>query len=126
MRLFVAAVVLTSALAGTIAQAQMRTDLTQACSAEARRQSLSGDALTGFMNKCLAGEINVPPAMASPMQRCEDQAAQLSGEQKAMFLRDCKAGSMPAASPMQRCEDQAAQLSGEQKAKFVRDCMARK
>jgi len=92
MRLFFAAVVLTSALSGTIAQAQMRTDLTQACSAEARRQTLSGDALTGFMNRCLAGEINVPSATASPTQRCEDQAAQLSGEQKARFVRNCMAG----------------------------------
>lgn len=91
MRLFVAALVLTSALAGTLAQAQMRTDLTQACSAEARRQTLSGDALTGFMNRCLAGEINVPPATMSPMQRCEDQAKLLSGEQKARFVRDCMA-----------------------------------
>ncbi|HEX2889484.1 PsiF family protein [Vineibacter terrae] len=126
MRMIATAIVLASAFVGTVAQAQTpRSDLAQACSQEARRQSLSGDALTEFMNRCWAGQVAVPSVM-NPPQSCEDQARTLSGEDKVRFVRDCNARS-PAAAPMpQSCEDQARTLSGEDKARFMRNCTARK
>jgi hypothetical protein len=65
-------------------------DLNQRCEDEAGRRTLSGEAKVSFMKSCNAGQVPLPP-MAGGMPSCEDQAAQLSGEQKVAFVRDCMA-----------------------------------
>lgn len=89
MRMITAAIVLASALAGNLAQAQpARTDLNEACQQEARRRTLEGEALNDFMRRCSAGQVSLPQTVTPP-ETCEERAKLLSGEEKTRFMRDC-------------------------------------
>lgn len=88
--LFAATIALAGTLAGTAALAQTTTNqLTQACYGEARRQVLSGEALSDFMARCTSGQIAPSRVAADPSQVCADRARLLSGEAKVAAMRDC-------------------------------------
>lgn len=90
MRIFAVAIGLAGALFANVALAQSPTNQqTQACYAQARQQSLSGEALTAFMANCTSDRSAPSRVSADTSQRCTDQARLLSGEQKARALRAC-------------------------------------
>jgi hypothetical protein len=89
--LFAATIALAGTFAGTAALAQTTTtnQLTQACYGEARRQVLSGEALSNFMAQCTSGQIAPSRVAADQSQVCADHAKLLSGEAKVAAMRDC-------------------------------------
>ena len=70
-----------SVLAGGVAQAQSApVNLAESCHAEARRQTLSGEALVDFMKRCNDGQV--PLKYFVPKATRADFDALLSGEAK--------------------------------------------
>ena len=89
MRMLLAVIGLSGLVSGA-AQAQLAvTDHTEACRAEAHRQTLSGEALADFMQKCLAGQVSFAPTPVDPQQACAAAAKLLSGEEKVKADRAC-------------------------------------
>lgn len=129
MRKFIAAVALAGACVAGSAQAQQpRSDLTQACGAEASRQRLDGQPLAEFLTACFAGRAALPGLE----QRCDAEGRRrtLSGEALTAFRKLCTGGQValppPAGAAPPTCDSQGRRmgLAGEELATFIKRCSA--